>query len=381
MQCVWIFLFAVSAVSAFPPASVAGPCSTQAPLVPAIDVTAWPDAPFRWKDIATNLYAQSYRESYLYDSASVSVTWDTYLAVAFTGHVSAVDLKPNFAYQMKLVGKPAGIWGVAGDDETNERIGYAGRWWRHQPNPGNANDADYEAHKDDPAYIYEGYIMFDFFLTDRFGAAEVNFTLASSGHVLWWEGQRTKQPCDSPTKWRAVTGLATDPAYDADVGPIDVGVYAEIERLCWDGTAMAAGDYDCRLVLTEESFHQAGSYEGQWLSVMVCDTITFTIVDPTGVEDVGTPVGAHRFGSPWPNPFRGATKISLGPGASGEALICVYDVRGRLIRTLWRGHLDGHTELTWTGRDDAGRNSPAGAYLISLTGDGWTSTRKAVLLR
>ena len=118
---------------------------------------------YRWRDIATNLYAASYQDSYTYQDAGVAVTFEYCLDSTFTGHLSASNLKPNFAYQLKLVGKPEAVWGPDGDDATNERIGYAGRWWRITPNPGNSNDQDYEAHKDDPEYIYEGYLLFDFF--------------------------------------------------------------------------------------------------------------------------------------------------------------------------------------------------------------------------
>ncbi len=262
----YILLLSIAILVPGPAAEVRSPASIE--LVPAIDVTTWPDAPFRWRDIATNGYAPSYQDAYTYGDASITVTFDSEADSSFAGHLSATNLKPNFAYQMKLAGKPSGLWGPAGDDSTNERIGYAGRWWRVQPNPGNSNDADYEAHHDDPAYIYEGYLLFDFFLTDRFGNAEVDFATESSFHVLWWEHQRTPQACDSPVKWRTVTGEEGDDAYAMDLVPTDIGVYAEIERLCYGETRLPPGLYNCRFVLTEESFHQSGGPANPgWVSV------------------------------------------------------------------------------------------------------------------
>ncbi len=228
------------------------------PLEPMNGVTTWPDATYRYRDIAVNAYAPSYQDAYRYAQATVNLQYETEGQSAFQGHLSAAGLKPNFAYQMKLVGKPSGIWGVDGDDAANEAIGFAGRWWRVQPNPGNADDADYLAHHDDPDYIYEGYLLYDFFLTDRWGDAEMDFALDSSFHVLWWEHQRTPQVCDSPVKYRTVTGAATDEAYNFDLTPTEVGVYAEIERLCYGETVMSEMNYRCRFILTEESFHQSG---------------------------------------------------------------------------------------------------------------------------
>ncbi len=228
------------------------------PLEPTEGVTTWPGASYRYRDIAENAFAPSYQDAYHYAQATVNLQYETGGVSGFQGHLSAAGLKPNFAYQMKLVGKPSGIWGAEGDDAANEALGFAGRWWRVQPNPGNADDADYLAHHDDPAYIYEGYLLFDFFLSDRWGGAEVDFALDSSFHVLWWEQQRTPQACDSPVKYRSVTGAATDAAYNFDLTPTDVGVYAEIERLCYGETVLPEMNYRCRFILTEESFHQSG---------------------------------------------------------------------------------------------------------------------------
>ena len=44
----------------------------------------------------------------------------------FEGTLTAFNLKPNFAYQLKLSGIP----GTA----ANERIGLAGRWWQEEWN-------------------------------------------------------------------------------------------------------------------------------------------------------------------------------------------------------------------------------------------------------
>lgn len=259
------------ALGILPEVSSGQPCDPQeVTLAPLGDATTWPDTPFRWRDVATNPYGLLYQDTYTYADASVTVTFMPCGERTFTGHLSATNLKPNFAYQIKLVGKPTGLWGEDGDDVTNERLGYAGRWWRVQPNPGNSNDADYQAHHNDPDYIYEGYILFDHFTTGRFGDAEVDFALDSSFHVLWWEHQRTPQTCDGPVDYANVEGYATDPAYDVDITPVTVGVYAEEERwppVCYGEAELPLGEYHCRIILTEESFHQSGPANPGWVTV------------------------------------------------------------------------------------------------------------------
>ena len=247
--------------------------------------------------------------------------------------------------------------------------------------PGNATDADYEAHHEDPGYIYEGYLLFDFFITDRFGRAEVEFALDSSYHVLWWQHQRTPGPCDSPTRWHTVFAEETDPAYDQSVGPTEVGVYAEIERLCAGTTALPEGHYHCRFFLTEESFHQSGEYEGGWLSVMTCDTLSF---------DLGTLAAVEResVDRDWgetalrPNPSRGESVLDLRLENPGAVRATIYDVLGRRVRFLGeRADARSH-RWVWDGRDEWGRPVGPGVYLWCLESAGRRDqTLKTLIVR
>ena len=348
----------------------------------SVELVPSPASDYRWRDIATNLYSASYQASYAYDDAAATVDFTQCADSAFAGHLAASSLKPNFAYQMKLVGKPEGIWGVAGDDLANERIGYAGRWWRVQPDPGNSNDQDYELHKDDTGYIYEGYLVFDFFVTDSLGGAAVDFASESSYHVLWWEHQRTRGTCDSPVEWSTVIGHAADPGYDEDVGPTVIGVYGEIERLCCGETILPAGTYNCRFALTEESFHQSGEGEGNWATVLVCDTLHFGI-------DCGAGVAADesRQGL-WarpicPNPLRNESSLRFALREAGEVSFAVHSVSGRLVRALNTGVLPaGRHVLVWDGTDGRRRRVAEGVYFYSLNvGDKPGITGKVVVAR
>ncbi len=256
------------------------------------------EANLRWWDVASNVFDSTYRNTYNYDQATVTLTYGTGGdPVTLAGHLSAVNLKPNFAYQIKLEGKPSGQWGEDGDDAANENIGFLGRWWRVQPSPGNSSDADYIAHHDDPAYIYIGYLVFDFFITDSAGNAEVDIALDSSLHVLATVSQGSPAACDAPFQWRTVEGFASDPAYASDVGPTDVGVFGHQEsgRPCYSEAVMATGPYNCQFILTEESFHHSGDGSGNWASVMAYEQLQFdtsglpTIPDAHVYVDLGNP--------------------------------------------------------------------------------------------
>lgn len=367
--------------SAFASGSLAGDCLPKTvELVTSPDVTTWAPAPYRWRDIATNLYSLSYRETYAYDSASVTVTFEACGESTLVGHLAADNLKPNFAYQVKLVGKPERVWGALGDDDTNERIGFTGRWWRRTPNPGNSDDQDYLAHRADTNYIYEGYLVFDFFITDRFGEADVDFDTRSSFHVLFWDGQQAKGPCDSPTKWATVIGYAGDPAYDQNVGPTNVGVFAQIERRCYGQTTLPVGLYNCRFVLTEESFHQSGDTQGNWASAVACDTVDFEIGTLAGVEPAVSD-------SPWvmkpmqPNPFRERCVLKFCLDMPGPVSLRVCDVGGRKVRDILMPVLAaGEHEVCWDGRDSQGNRVAGGLYFYRVEIPGGPARNGKVVL-
>lgn len=235
----------------------------------------------RWMDNADNLYSSAYQNFFAYSQPSVSISYsDT--SGSFSGTLTATGLKPNFAYQVKLVGNAAvDVW-------SNEQLGYAGRWWRVQPNPGNSNDADYDNHKEDPGYIYQGYLLFDFFTTDEQGNATLHFSVNSSYHVLWathdstgfGTGHKNPGANDSAVIYNDFTAspAVNSAAYSSDYGDARVGIFAEWEsgRALPGQLFLPAGAYSCQLVVTEESFHQGG-LGGGWASVLAGDA-SFTVI-------------------------------------------------------------------------------------------------------
>ena len=60
----------------------------------------------------------------------------------------------------------------------------------------------------------------------------------------------------------------------------------------------------------------------------------------------------------------------------------VYDVQGKLVRTLVDGHQGaGVHEVTWRGRDDRGGEVASGLYFYRLRSDGGDHVRKMTLLK
>lgn len=257
--------------------------------------TTSPSGQYRWMDVADQAYSSSYQGSYNYTRATVRLTFAS-VGTLLHGQLIAADLKPNFAYQLKLVGVP--------DTPSNERIGLAGRWWQEEwngtrwsngqnlnnkgdgtsPSP---NDQIYYARRDvvdstSPTlkhYRYTGYLVFDYFVTDSLGNASPDVRADSSYHVLWKTTQRSHTSADGPIKTNLFdVDPNLNPAYATDYPPQTVSIFGEWERLPAAGVFLAPGDYVCQMILTEESFHgSGGALAGNWAAAMGVD-LQFAVV-------------------------------------------------------------------------------------------------------
>jgi hypothetical protein len=105
----------------------------------------------------------------------------------------------------------------------------------------------------------------------------------------------------------------------------------------------------------------------------------------------------QNFPNPFPTPTSDRSCIWLDLRRAGRVRLEILDVRGRLVRTLVPsadvqetlpagryGRGAGGTppgcdpRFTWDGTARDGRAAPAGIYLLRMTADGTTQTRKIV---
>ncbi|MDF2439447.1 MAG: hypothetical protein JWN98_431 [Abditibacteriota bacterium] len=299
----------------------------------------WLPSRERWRDIADNplrgFLSQeqpfSYRNDYTSDEGGaarqtqVTLSYSTSPGVPyFVGRIDATGLKPNFAYQLKLVGKPVkGTqgWGIHGDAVGNERLGYAGRWWCGHPIHASGTNFD------DNHYLSEyknalpgmehnmyGYIYMGQFITDGAGNAHVDFFGDHPYHISWasWQGGAKdvlagRWPVRSaplPTVGNgAEVGINGDQyGYGALRPSTSVTLYYENEPGRTQPLTLPPGIYRCRFLITEESFHNpiANSPEGgYWKTVLASEDLVY---DETGrivghdrdaANDVVFSIGAH----------------------------------------------------------------------------------------
>jgi hypothetical protein len=83
-----------------------------------------------------------------------------------------------------------------------------------------------------------------------------------------------------------------------------------------------------------------------------------------------------------PNPSRAETMIPFSLTRAGNARLAIYDVQGRLVRSLVDGwQRAGRQSVVWDGRDDGGGVVASGAYLYRLDAEGSNLVRKLIRLQ
>lgn len=108
--------------------------------------------------------------------------------------------------------------------------------------------------------------------------------------------------------------------------------------------------------------------------------LTFTALDNSLIEKVAEQV---YIGRNYPNPFNTQTTIPIVLINACPVKLLIYDLRGRLVKTLVNGTLPpGLNELTWDGTDRQNKAVSAGIYFYKLsTGEAAEVTKPMMLIK
>jgi hypothetical protein len=86
---------------------------------------------------------------------------------------------------------------------------------------------------------------------------------------------------------------------------------------------------------------------------------------------------AFNLAQNFPNPFNPITTIEFGIPRSSNVTLNIYTLLGQKVATAFSGHL---TRGTYRTRWD-GSNHPSGVYIYQLQADGYTASKKLVLIK
>ena len=101
----------------------------------------------------------------------------------------------------------------------------------------------------------------------------------------------------------------------------------------------------------------------------------------------GSVPGETAVGQNYPNPFNPETWIPYRLAQRAEVTVRIYDVRGRVVRTLRLGsqpvgdHTTRRDAAYWDGRDETGAPVAGGLYLYRFTAGTHSETRRLVVVK
>jgi len=183
----------------------------------------------------------------------------------------------------------------------------------------------------------------------------------------------------------AVTGAETAAVYlsqSAEVRP--AGVAYTHQTMGYQTVNLGFGMELMAGSLAPNRTYSSGASDRVDLMGNIMQYFGMPMTTPTGADcDV-----AHvtRLGHAKPNPFNPATEIGYSLAVGAHVALRVYDVAGRLVRTLVDETREaGPHAVTWNGTTDTGARAASGVYFVRMEADGaddgFAATRKLVLLK
>jgi hypothetical protein len=119
-------------------------------------------------------------------------------------------------------------------------------------------------------------------------------------------------------------------------------------------------------------------YGSVWHESAPTGPITLTAIEEDGNDTPNLTALRQNY----PNPFNPTTTICFTLLERTRVTLSIYDVGGRLVRTLVDETMgEGYQERSWDGKDASGSQVGSGVYFYRLTAGDRTLTKKMVLLK
>ncbi|MDD5528768.1 MAG: PQQ-binding-like beta-propeller repeat protein [bacterium] len=100
---------------------------------------------------------------------------------------------------------------------------------------------------------------------------------------------------------------------------------------------------------------------------------------PTSIEE-GKLDFKINSGKNWPNPFSTETKISFTLPEKSFVNLDIYDITGKLVKSLSGNYTEGKHSIGWNAKDNQGDKIKTGIYLCRLKTNSYSVTRKITVI-
>ncbi|MBC8423458.1 S8 family serine peptidase [bacterium] len=285
-----------------------------------------------------------------------------------------------YAHDAEDPGDPGWVLGDAGDTAS------AGLWERDDPVGVYYDNGGFWIQPEDDVTLDPGAKCFVTGNGDTaFGVDDVDagcttlysptFDLSGAlqGFVTYW-------------RWYSEGGFSSDDEFDIDVSDDGGASWTSVEVV--DGNQNSWQQRTFELVsLTDQvvlRFLACDLNSGGLVEAAIDDFAIEVFYDAmTDAPDQGLPNRRlPSLAQSRPNPFNPSTVIGFRLPAAAAVALKVFDLDGRLVKTLLRDDLPAGThQVTWRGRDDHGRPVASGTYFYRLDAGDWSSTKRMILIK
>lgn len=106
---------------------------------------------------------------------------------------------------------------------------------------------------------------------------------------------------------------------------------------------------------------------------------TSSSVEPIG----GGSPSTFKLSQNYPNPFNPSTKLQFAVSNAEKVKVEVYDIQGKLVRTLvdYELYQPGNYEVLWNGLDNRGSKVASGVYFAKMQAGKFLQTKKMVMAK
>jgi hypothetical protein len=111
-------------------------------------------------------------------------------------------------------------------------------------------------------------------------------------------------------------------------------------------------------------------------------TNTPTIVSVKGDDELTGIPDNYVLEQNYPNPFNPVTQINYSIPEPAFVKLCIYDINGILVKTLYEGNQSaGKYQTVWDGESSSGVKVGSGVYFYRIQANSFVQTRKMILLK
>jgi len=102
---------------------------------------------------------------------------------------------------------------------------------------------------------------------------------------------------------------------------------------------------------------------------------------PQSVETLPGSASTFELSQNYPNPFNPSTRIQFAVSETEKIKLDVYDIQGRLVRTLvdYELYQPGRYEIMWDGLDNKGNRIASGVYFTKMQAGKFSNTKKMIM--